>query len=45
MSVYDKLFQLQLRLKQNKVNQQRKRDEVKRLCQSYENQVYHLIYL
>lgn len=45
MSVYDKLFQLQLRLKQNKVNQQRKRDEVKRLCQSYENQVYHLLYL
>lgn len=45
MSVYDKLFQLQLRLKQNKVNQQRKRDEVKRLCQSYENQIYHLLYL
>lgn len=45
MNVYDTLFQLQLRLKQSKVNEERKREEVKRLCESYEIQFRHLIYL
>ncbi|OHT15331.1 hypothetical protein TRFO_42592 [Tritrichomonas foetus] len=45
MNIKDRLYNVQLRLKQNQVNQQRKHAEVKTLCQSYEKQIRHLIYL